>query len=430
MTSAAASPASLRARLVSKLPPEARDVIARIISAAVPRHVYAVGGVVRDLLIGRATVDIDLAIEGDAIAIMRDALPGARITAHARFRTARVTAGTASIDAVTARGETYVRPGALPVIRPASIDEDLRRRDFSINAIAIRLDGEAALVDPCGGVDDVHAGRVRVLHARSFIDDPTRIYRAVRYAARLHFIIESETASLLRRDLQYVAALSAARVRHELELLLLEAEAGGALLAAAEAGALRAAHPALAWDADRAEVFGHPGMPVVPRLPLGFALLAAGASAAEAEAICQRLRLTRAEAAAVRAMPALHALDATLRRPNAKPSGVVMLLEKHPVAAVAAYAATARDTIARQLALRYLEEWRHVKPLLRGDDLAALGVPAGPQIERGLQLIRAARLDGLADDEGDERALALRFARSVRDANAAHGEVTLYPNGH
>ena len=116
-----------------------------------------------------------------------------------------------------------------------------------------------------------------------------------------------------------------------------------------------------------------------------------------------------------------------LRRPDVKPSGVVTLLERYPTASVAAFAMTTGNTVARQLALRYLEEWRHTRPLLSGRDLEALGVPAGPQIARGLQLIRAARLDGWADDRGDERALAARFAKSIRDSAAMTSPIEFAP---
>ncbi len=430
MTSAGRSPATLRARLFSQLSDTTGETITRIVRTAQPHGVYAVGGVVRDLLLDRPIGDVDLVIETDAIAVVTAALPDTKIAAHQRFRTATVTTGGASIDVVTARSETYTRPGALPTVRPGTIIDDLQRRDFSINAMALRLDGDPQSVDPAGGVADIDRGLIRVLHARSFVDDPTRVYRALRYGARLGFDIEPETSRLLREGLAYVGSVSGARLRREVERILLEPSAGACLERADEVGALAALHPALGWDGDQGEAYGHTDAPVVPRVPLGFALLASGATPAQTEAICERLRLKRDEQAAVRAIPALRALNATLCRPNAKPSGVAVLLEKYPPAAVAAYAATADDAIARQLALRYLEEWRHVKPLLRGHDLLALGVPAGPQIERGLQLIRAARLDGWADDEGDERALALRFAKSIRDSNAARSGIKQHLNGH
>jgi tRNA nucleotidyltransferase (CCA-adding enzyme) len=128
----------------------------------------------------------------------------------------------------------------------------------------------------------------------------------------------------------------------------------------------------------------------------------------------------------VRAMPALAAVAPTLSRREAKPSGVVVLLDRFPAAAVAAFSGIAPEPIARQLALRYLDEWRRVKPLLTGRDLQDLGVPAGPQLQRGLQLIRAARLDGWASERDDERALAMRFAKSIKDSAAATSALELH----
>jgi len=430
MTSTAHAPAALRERMLSQLPAEVRDVLARIAAANAAGHTYAVGGMVRDLLLGRTIVDVDLATEGDAILALRRAVPETKLTAHTRFRTATTRVGDIEIDVVTARSEIYVRPGSLPHVAPSTIDHDLRRRDFSMNAIALRLDDDAILLDPCNGVDDINARLVRVLHPRSFDDDPTRMFRAVRYAERLGFSVESQTESLLTAALPSARTVSPARLRREIELMLLESDAGDVLEAADKRGLLRAIHPRLKWDDEKTSGLAQGGPQRIARLPFGFALLASRVSREEAAAVIDRLRLTRDEAAAVTATATMRDLGRTLRRPDAKPSGIVLLLEKFPAPAIAAYAATADDTIARQLALRYLEEWRHVKPLLRGDALAGMGVPTGPLIKRGLQLIRAARLDGWANDKGDERALALRFAKSIRDSTTANAEIKLHSNGH
>jgi len=286
------------------------------------------------------------------------------------------------------------------------------------------------LLDPCSGRSDIEANLIRVLHDGSFVDDPTRIFRALRYAARLGFALEAHTATLLRRDVGYIATVGGERVRRELALLLAEDAAATALEACQAAGVLRATHEALQWEASKSRALAAPPATDVPRIPFGFALLAANASAANVDSVCERLRLPRHEATAVRGMAALAPLTDILRRPGAKPSGVVVLLDRIPVASVAAYAATASDAIARQLALRYLDEWRHVHPIFTGRDLLDLGVPAGPQVQRGLQLIRAARLDGWASDRGDEHALALRFAKSVRDSGEETPSVELHVNGN
>ena len=419
--------AELRERFFAQLDPAVDDAVRRIIDAG-PADVYVVGGVVRDLLLDRLITDIDLVCEVEAVARVQAALPGDQITTHARFRTASVTAEGVRIDVATARRETYERPGSLPIVEPADIGDDLKRRDFSVNAIALRITGDPALLDPCGGSADIRDRCIRVLHDSSFRDDPTRVFRAFRYAARLGFEIEAHTLALLRDSVRYIADVSGSRVHRELELMLGEATGGVALEMADDAGALRAIHGGLSWDQRRTAALG--AAADVPLPALGFGLLTVGATIPEAEAVTERLRLKHDEAAAVTGLASMQTTAATLRRSEAKPSGVTVLLDRYPVASVAAFAATTDDAIAGQLAGRYLAEWRLVRPLLRGDDLMALGVPEGPQIQRGLQLIRAARLDGWAEDEGDERALALRFAKSIRDSSIMHSDVELHVNGH
>ena len=411
----------LRSRFFAQLPDAARAVIDQIAAAAGLRGVYVVGGVVRDLLLDRPLVDIDLVTEGDAIDLVQRIVAGSKVTVHQRFRTASFCAGGVSIDVATARRETYARPGALPRVEAADIETDLRRRDFTINAMALRLDGEPQVLDPVGGIADVEGRLVRVLHARSFEDDATRIFRALRYAARLGFDIEVETLRLIEGGLGFLASISGARLRRELELMLLEPSASTALESAAACRALGAIDAALRWDEARSAAWVRGDFSSIARLPLGFALLTADASRESATEVIERLRLRKDESEAVLGLASMAQVATMLRRPDAKPSGVVVLLDRYPAAAVAAYAATAGDQIAAQLALRYLAEWRHVRPLLHGDELIALGVPEGPQVHRGLQLIRASRLDGWATDEGDERALAMRFAKSIRDSSAAPG---------
>ncbi len=430
MTTTTRQPHVLRERLLEELSDDARDAIARVVACAMPLSVYAVGGAVRDLILGRGVRDIDLAVDGDAIAIAQAALTDARLTTHVRFGTIATRVGTAEIDIATTRTETYATPGSLPTVVPARIEDDLRRRDFSVNALALRLSGQAKLLDPCGGLADIDARLMRVLHPRSFVDDPTRIYRALRYAARLGFEIEPTTGELVEAALPSVAAVSGARLRREIKLLLTEETADRGLGAADVAGALSAVHPALAWPSGAGSSLVTALESRIARLPLGFALLSSTASPDDAQGVAERLRLRRDEAGAVAAMPALHEAAAMLRRPNAKPSGVVQVLDRYPAASIAALVATFGDGVVAAVALRYLSEWRHVKPLLRGDELAALGVPEGPQIHKGLQLIRAARLDGWASDEGDERALALRFAKSIRDSKAVMTDIEMHTNGH
>src|SRR3954469_16066126 len=183
---------------------------------------YLVGGVVRDLLLGAKGADLDVAIEGDAEALAD--VPGYRPERDELFLTGRLEAGDQSIDVAQTRSETYPHPGALPEVRPAPIGEDLARRDFTVNAMAYPLREDAALLDPHGGLDDLRAGQLRVLHEGSFTDDPTRALRAARYAARFDFVLEPDTARLLAEaDLSTV---SDDRVQNGVRRIAGEAEPG------------------------------------------------------------------------------------------------------------------------------------------------------------------------------------------------------------
>jgi tRNA nucleotidyltransferase (CCA-adding enzyme) len=218
---------------------------------------YLVGGAVRDLLRGSASVDLDVAVEGDAHAVARALAErlGGEATEHARFGTASVRARELHVDLARTRRETYARPGALPAVAPAPLADDLARRDFTINAMAIGLTGAGAgrLVDPHGGRADLRAGLVRVLHPRSFEDDPTRLLRALRYAARLGFALDPETERRARAAAASGAprTVSGKRIADELLDLLAEPECAAAVERMRELGLDRALHPALAADPDR-----------------------------------------------------------------------------------------------------------------------------------------------------------------------------------
>lgn len=433
MTTNGQDAASLRERFLRHLRPDIRAAVDRIAATATQENpVFLVGGVVRDLLLGRLAedvdVDVDLVTSADAIEIARRAAGNLPVTVHERFRTATIVAVGHRIDLATSRREAYARPGALPDVEPAGIEEDLRRRDFTMNALALQLTGEAVLVDVAGGQRDIEARVVRVLHDASFKDDATRIFRAFRYAARLGFVIEPHTASLIAAGLPFVREISGERLRHELHLLFDEPAGGRALQALDEAGALAAMHPALRWPRRKTDALT--ALRGEDRHEHGWALIASEASSSEAGEIAARLQLSQPEAAAVHAMPALASARTALRRADVKPSGVVTVLDRLPVAAIEAFADLLEDTALRDLLRRYVEQWRFERPLLSGHDLMAMGVPEGPRIKQALQLIRAARLDGWASDRDDERALVMRFAKSIRDSRAMNQPIDfkLYEN--
>ena len=214
-------------------------------------RVHLVGGSVRDLLLGRTPAELDLTASGARRRIpwasLADALGGVAMKGS-QFGTAKVVVGEVEVDVARARRETYARPGALPTVTfTNSIEEDLPRRDFTIHAMAVSLNrGDfGAVLDPLGGRRDLEAGRVRVLHARSFEDDPTRILRAVRYAGRLGFEIEEDTARLLAGNLRWLDSVTGDRIRRELERTATEERLGDILELAASLGVLKAIHPSL-----------------------------------------------------------------------------------------------------------------------------------------------------------------------------------------
>ena len=187
-------------------------------------RVYLVGGVVRDLLRNEASKDVDIAVEGDAISLASKLKQKTSVTTHPSFGTATLKIGRIRIDLATARLERYASPGALPEVTPGNINNDLFRRDFTVNSMAVSLNegtfGE--LIDPFNGIYDIGEGLIRVLHDKSFEDDPTRIWRAIRYEQRLDFQIEQKTLELLRDGISGLKLISGDRIRHELELVIKE----------------------------------------------------------------------------------------------------------------------------------------------------------------------------------------------------------------
>ena len=352
------------------------------IEAAAAEPLYVVGGAVRDLLLGRGRADLDLVVEGDAAALA--AALGAEPVEHQRFATAKAVVEGHEIDLASARTETYAHPGALPDVTPAAgIEEDLRRRDFTINAMAIPLADGGRLIDPHGGRADLEARSLRVLHPASFADDPTRAIRAARYAARLGFDLEPGTAALLRAaDLGAVSA-----DRREAELLRLAAEQSGprGLALLAEWGLIEPREGGLELAVRVGALLEGPEW---------------GAFADRAEAV----------------------RDAALGRPGerAQPAAVADLVAARPARPSEAVAlAAGRDpaelAIARGLGAEWLDEyvrsWRRVALEIRGEDLVAAGVAPGPAIGRGLAAALRAKLDGEVDGREQELAAALVAAR-------------------
>jgi tRNA nucleotidyltransferase (CCA-adding enzyme) len=369
-----------RAKIEPERIPERLRALAgldRVREAAAGTATYLVGGAVRDLLLGRDRTDLDIAVEGDAAAVGRRL--GGEVRTHERFATATVHTAGLELDLATSRSEAYPEPGALPEIQPATLSEDLARRDFTLNAMAVPLEGDPELIDPHGGLEDLKRGALRVLHDDSFVDDPSRALRAARSAARYGFDLDPDTERLLREaDL---ATVSSDRVDAELRKL------------AAEETARRGFELLDEWG-------------LVP-LPDGAPELIDAVSALTAgEAWSRVADRDEAVLAAARGRGRVAAGELAAAEVTAPSQGVDLARGQDGVTL-----ALARALGAGWLD-RYVEEWRDIRLDIDGDDLMEAGIPEGPAIGRGLTAALRAKLDGEVASTEDELRVALDVARS------------------
>jgi tRNA nucleotidyltransferase (CCA-adding enzyme) len=442
------APASLAEELERGLPPR-RLALLRLVARQAEADraaLYVVGGFVRDLLLGQPGVDLDLVVEGDAIALARrlaDAY-GGRVSSHGRFGTAkwrleseeprlRAALGAGadvpgslpdSVDFVSARTEFYSHPTALPSVQLGSIKLDLHRRDFSINTLALRLDGPSygQLLDPWGGGSDLRERRIRVLHSISFIDDPTRMLRAVRLEKRLEFTIEPRTLRLLDEALTLLHRVSGERLRSELELTFGEPRLADIMERLHELGLLRAIHPALTWDSWLRQRF----MQVVGFQPPKEWKLMEAVPATDCLYVVWMLRLPpeSLDACLARLHTPLKVANAVRHAgllwrgrggwaPPVPPSRVVATFDgASEMALVSLWLALEADDPARASIAGYLNRFRFLHPKATGDDLRALGLEPGPEYGRVLTSLRQAWLDGQVKDEAGERSLLEELLRS------------------
>ncbi len=393
---------------------------------------YLAGGPVRDALLGRPVRDLDFVLEGDAVGLAQAmaAETGWDLTLHRRFGTAALSHGTSRIDLVTARRESYPDPGALPEVVPGSIADDLARRDFTINTLALPLgspsgtsestDGERTYGEPAeggvldwhGGLDDLRRGLVRTLHAGSFVDDPTRIFRAVRYEQRFGFALEPDTAVQLRAALaeRRMDPVSGDRLRHELERIFAEEHPVPALCRAAELGILAAINPALGVASVSAlpeigPALGPPGCPMAD----WWAALVYPLTHGQAAALLRRLNAPARWKKIADDTIEVRDLESRLADTGVPASQVFDLLAGRDETALNAVARSSGNPAAVRRLTGFRQDARSVRPMLDGDAVVAMGVPPGPAVGELLRRLRAARLDGLARSEAEERALVADF---------------------
>jgi len=435
---------SLASRLEEHLHPERMRVL-RVCAGVAERRaidLYLVGGAVRDTMLAPArpsfdtgtgtgdtgTPDLDIAgpgVDRGFVSEVAEAL-GGRFVASSAFGTYKVIVPGAAtpqatdeetetsdcpeieIDLVTSRSETYAEPGALPEVTPGSVADDLARRDFSIGAMCMVLAPPTGsdltwgdLIDPFDGEGDIERKLIRVLHPESFIDDPTRIFRAVRYGARLGFGLETGTDKLLRSALRYIERLSGDRVRHELERIFDEPQPGEILAWAQEMGVLKATFEEMGGDAE---------VLVAAKFPSGedgrdawTGLLAYPVPPQRSQALSKRLNLGSRTGRVVRDVAGIRYGFHGLRSGLTRRSEIYSFLSYRSEAAIRACAAATEDETLRVALDVYLDELIDVEPSLNGHDLQEMGVPQGPVVGQLLQQLLYARLDGEVTTPQGER---------------------------
>jgi len=392
--------------------------------------VYIVGGFVRDLILERPGLDVDIVVEGDAIEVAKSLQSKykGKISTHKRFGTAkwiiknnkaltidwpdglfeiRPSELPESLDFISARTEFYDYPTALPQVERSSIKLDLHRRDFSINTLALRLDGNhfGELYDYWGGLEDLNEGYIRVLHSLSFVDDPTRLIRAVRFEQRFNFQIEPRTLELLREALDLIKQVSGDRIRHELNLILQEFDPIPALMRLEELELTKNIHPQLMINPEIASQIKK-----VIRLPIPELWKIACQSENNFEilnlayitwfmnlgssykSICKRLRMSSKiiEGCEKATEMVRHFYNLVDKRP----SEISAFLTSIPIEVLYIFHEISNEQEIKEVLEKYVTHWQLVKPFTNGTDLQALGVKPGPEYRKILNQLRDLWLDG------------------------------------
>jgi len=433
---------NLSERLEKALPPLRLRLLKIAAEAAYAQKtaLYIVGGFVRDLMLERPSLDFDLVVEGDAISLANTLKQqfGGRLTTHNRFGTAKwllkgaptylrdelAAAGVDGelpefLDLITARTEFYTHPTALPTVERGSIKLDLHRRDFTINTLALRLDGShyGDLYDYWGGLNDLREKRIRVLHSLSFVDDPTRMLRAVRFEQRFGFEIEKRTLELLTEASELLSRISGDRIRHELDHIMDEDGRVAMLARLNQLGLLSVIHSALRWDEQvekRLQALTYDPLPFAEGFPdqvvqkfstrmLAYMLWVIGLSLSQVKDILSRLKIPASAGKQITAacllwqdLPGI--LDTT-------PSRVTHRLEEVPPSAIYAVCLAANDGRVCDLMKTFLTRWQKMSPTITGDDLRKRGLSPGPAYKRILSALKDAWLDGQINSVDDEKAL-------------------------
>ena len=421
---------NLSVRLESALSPTRLALLRTVAEQAHGLHVsiYIVGGFVRDLILGKPSLDFDIVVEGNAIELGESLAHqlGGTVVCHKRFGTAKWRIDQirhslihklknqtsldpddlpASLDLISSRTEFYDFPTALPTVERSSIKLDLHRRDFSINTMALRLDGQhyGELYDYWGGLEDLKLGIIRVLHSLSFVDDPTRLLRAVRFEQRFSFKIESRTLQLMEEAHPLLQKLSDDRLRHELDLILLEAHPSFILNRLEELNLLRAVHPGLSWRMDPSydtllnqappSEWGLPDFSKTlgERKAMAYLLWFNQMDCVQIKEISSRLRFSGDLQKALDGFCSLREILPSLL--SSSPSKITRSFETIPLITLYAYCLSSIPFEIKTLIESYMTKWRFIHPFTKGKDLLARNIPTGPIYRKILERLQDAWID-------------------------------------
>ncbi len=443
LTPKKASSDNFAQRFEKAISPGMLALLSKVIEVANSHHlpIYTVGGVVRDMLLDKPAHDLDVVVEGDAVKIANELARkyGGRVVSHRRFGTAKwqikdireklthdlgITDQDANsipefLDLISARTEFYERPSAMPIVKSSSIKLDLLRRDFTINTLALRLDGShyGELIDHYGGLEDLRKKKIRVLHSLSFVDDPTRMLRAVRFEQRFAFQIEERTLQLMEEARPMLRQVSGDRLRHEFDLTFREPLPSNVLARLSALNLLAPIHQALRWDTalvnplarieeSEPETFWQ--LPSnIGNLPIKYALYwlawLGGLPEGDGIEISQRLKFPAPLATCLREtskiLPVLAALVAE------KPSTICSRLDTVPASSLYAAFLIEESNEVKQKLRSYTQKWKLIQPVTNGDDLRNEGILPGPEYKRILNTLRAAYLDGIIATDDEEKQL-------------------------
>jgi tRNA nucleotidyltransferase (CCA-adding enzyme) len=424
---------SLSSWLKSRFPPGVYNLLkfSGEVAEGLGFNAYLVGGSVRDLLRGEENLDIDIVIEGDGI-VFAKALGeklNASVKSHQRFNTAQVITGKLKLDVATARTEYYESPAALPKVEKSSIKRDLYRRDFTINSLAIKLNPKdfGLLIDFFGSQRDLKEKTIRVLHNLSFIEDPTRAFRAIRFSERFGFKISKHAENLIKSTVKMnlFEKLSGPRLYEELLLLFNETEPGRALKKLSDLGLLKVIHPALTFNEELEETLKSLHE-TVSWFNLLFLEEKTDRGVLYLMALLSELKEEEAEAAAERLSPPpkikdmidkgiSKAREVAKRLPSEDPVETYNLLRKLRLETILLAMALSKDRLKQKVISRYLTELRKIEPILKGEDLKKIGVKPGPVYSRILKELLEEKLRGHLKSREDEERFVKRIANKLSE---------------